>query len=81
MFDSISTTDDDRDGFLPDCDDESGADAGKSFTSPIADEFLRKTGKSQIAVDIATLRERAKAAGLEGFLNLNGVADAGKSIA
>lgn len=81
MFNSIRTTDDDRDGFLPEVDDESGADAGESLTPPIVDEFLNKDDKSRVAVDIATLQERAKAAGLEGFLNLNGVADTGKSIA
>ena len=81
MFDSIRTTDDDRDGFLPELDDESGADAGESLTPPIVDEFLRKDDESRVAVDIATLQERAKAAGLEGFLNLSGAADAGRAIA
>ncbi len=79
MFDSIDTREGDRDGFLPELDDQ--ADAGESFTPPIVDEFLGKTHESQVAVDIATLQERAKAVGLEGFLNLGRAADAGKAIA
>lgn len=81
MFDFIRTTDDDPDGFLPDLDGAGGADASESFMPPIVDEFLHKNDEPRVAIDIATLRERAKEVGLEGFLNLNCVDDAGKSIA
>jgi len=80
MFDSIDARDG-ADDFLPELDGGADANESDAVTPPLLDEFLRaQRSESPVDIDRRVLQARAKAAGLEDFLNGTSAADTGRSI-